>query len=533
MKDKVKTISKYYSGYKGIILSLYITAVLSTHYIVSGNLRKIIISTVITLILSLIVCPPVLNCLSKVNIEKRLKRNNGKKISPLFCFLPFVILTVQYIAYYPGGFLGDTFTQLTQAKTNVYDDWHPVLHTLLFIKLPLLISGGRIPFIPFFQIIIFSLVIAYTLFVLNKHVNSRAAAIVLIYISINPQTVSLVLFPLKDLAFAIGALLLMDFALEIYFSDGQWMKQIPNIIVFIIIITFTTIFRHNAILFTLPYLIAVSLIISKKRTIIILVSVIVLFVGIKVPFYQAINVQPPAHRQAETLGLPMSVIGAVTAKTPEVLDDETKEFVYSVSPKEVWEECYDYTGYNSVKYQEETDNTVLDNYSIIDVSRMMVKCIEKSPAVAFKELVLLTNNTYSVLNDSIYNLEGDRIFFNFPHVVDNVFNITTKGMPQLQKINSVYTIGCATILYHVFFSVGTLHLILLIILLIKCKGFNKNSIKKILITLPVIAYNFGTMLLLTASTDSLRFYYYTFIIFPILFIILIKEPDKPAENIIK
>lgn len=50
--------------------------------------------------------------------------------------------------------------------------------------------------------------------------------------------------------------------------------------------------------------------------------------------------------------------------------------------------------------------------------------------------------------------------------------------------------------------------------------------KKILLVLPVFAYNFGTALLLTGYADIARFCCYTRLIFPFLLIIMLKNTKE-------
>ena len=65
------------------------------------------------------------------------------------------------------------------------------------------------------------------------------------------------MFPLKDVSFAIGALLLLTYALQIYVTKGEWVRKPINMAFFIVAEVLTTLFRHNAVLFTVPLIAAV------------------------------------------------------------------------------------------------------------------------------------------------------------------------------------------------------------------------------------------------------------------------------------
>ena len=56
--------------------------------------------------------------------------------------ISMILLGVYYVAFYPGGIIIDSFNQWYQVQTGVYVDWHPVVHTLLFMKLPSLICNS-------------------------------------------------------------------------------------------------------------------------------------------------------------------------------------------------------------------------------------------------------------------------------------------------------------------------------------------------------------------------------------------------------
>ena len=47
-----------------------------------------------------------------------------------------LFLLFYYIALYPGGSSADAMDQYGQAISNSYKDWHPVIHTFLFYRLP-------------------------------------------------------------------------------------------------------------------------------------------------------------------------------------------------------------------------------------------------------------------------------------------------------------------------------------------------------------------------------------------------------------
>jgi hypothetical protein len=520
MKKAGHRIWNYIQGINGIIFIVYFIFVLSTSAFVllSWNLHFFLRNVFFITVISIIVCPKILKAISrvyiksKINIDSNLEKNKWKL---LFFLIPLFIFLIHYVAYFPGGFSPDSIEQYVQTVTNNYNDWHPVLQTLLAIKLPLTVTGGWIGSIILCQILIFSLVISYSLYSIMVYTSKKYAIISMLFILLNPQTGNIAMYPWKDVSFAIGALLLMTYSMHIFFTKGYWLKKPINTITFIVVLSVVTLFRHNAVLFTIPLSFAVLFYVSKKRAFVIIISVLILIFSIKVPLYTLINVQNPSSRQTEMLGLPMTVIGAVVANDPDALDEETKAFAYKVAPKEVWETNYSYGNYNAVKFLEQTNNDVIEEYGTQKVLTMMFSCFKNSPSQALKGLFKLTDVTYSIYDDYLY--------YDLPLISGNDCNIQSSGISILQGINEKYTVLCINFLPHLFMYVGAMHLILIFSILSKCKLNKRRDWKKVFFIIPVFAYNFGTMLLLTGADDSSRFFYYTFLLMPSLLAILHKK----------
>ncbi len=82
--------------------------------------------------------------------------------------LALFAIAVYYIVFFPGTFSPDSLSQLKQARTGVYSDWHPFIHTLLFFTLPMKLLGGSGGYIVLLQIMWFSLALGYLNYSLRK-----------------------------------------------------------------------------------------------------------------------------------------------------------------------------------------------------------------------------------------------------------------------------------------------------------------------------------------------------------------------------
>lgn len=416
----------------------------------------------------------------------------------------------------------DCFTQYTQAISGKYNDWHPVIHTLLVFRLPLLLTGGWINSVSIFQITVFGLVFGYALITVKKHTSTKYAVLSLLYVMLNPHTTNLALFPFKDIAFGIGALLMVTYALNIYFSNGEWIKKPINTILFIAAASLTTLFRHNALLFTIPLIIAVIILINKKRALIICLSIIVVILGIKYPLYSALNVTDPDKREMEVLGLPLNIIGAAVTYSPEKVDEDTLEFAYKFAPEELWKKKYSYGSLNHVKWHEETNQDVIEEYGAGKIVYMSLKCIEHCPVSSLKSVIKLTDVVYTVCDDYRY--------YRLPGISENDYGISPQGIPSLKWIDSKITKISMLLFPWLFLYVGSMHLILIIAVLAKCKLHKPDHWKRIMFILPVFFYNYSTALLLTSAADSVRFLHYTFILMPLLLVFLFRTEKKPSTE---
>jgi hypothetical protein len=281
---------------------------------------------------------------------------------------------------------------------------------------------------------------------------------------------------------------------------------------FAVVAVLASIFRHNGILFTAPVVLGMALFLSWKRALALCMGIVLLFAALKGPVYWMLDVEKPEQRQVETLGLPLTVIGAVTSRNPSVLDEETKEFVYRLAPKEVWEEEYILGSYNSVKYDDRTDNDVIEEYGAVKVLSMMLRCIKADPRTALSGLIMLTKQLYAFTDASTG--------FAFPRVVGRHDVIKQAPNMTLIKICKTYAVTVKNHLSHIFLHLGIQHWILLGFLLAKVKLKRKPDISRLLVVLGVFYYNFGSGLLLSTGGDVHRFFFYTFPLMPVMLLIL-------------
>ena len=526
----IKKAWNYIGEFSGLCFLLYTMFVFLTAVVIDNSFSKayLFIAVLFIVPLCIIICPRLIRLFSRLSISNKLHTKEfSNKINVIiriaFFVIPLSLFLFYYFVYFPGGFSSDSITQYSQTINNQYNDWHPVMQTLFAFKLPLLLTGGWIGSIVLFQIIILSGVIAYSINVVYNYTNIKIAAISLLFIILNPQIPNIAMYPFKDVSFAMGALLLLSFSVEIYFTNGKWAKKISHLVVFILVASLTILFRHNAILFVIPLCLVVLFYLPKRKIAIILLSVLVTVTIIKIPVYSIIGVESPSKRQIETLGLPMTVIGAVVKYNPEALDEETKTFAYKVAPKEVWEEKYEYGTYNLVKSDKKTNNDIIEEYGTQKIIKMMFSCVKNAPKESIIGLIKLTEAVYTVTDKYYITIR--------PIAESNNLGIEQRINNKMSVICRKYSDFTMKAFPHIFMFLGVLHFVLITSFLAKCKRNNKFNIKRFLFISPVFVYNYGTTLLLTGVEDSVRFFCYTFLLMPLLITVAFKDNEK--EKIVK
>ena len=478
-----------------ILFSLYISLVFALTYSAQFTLEPLYLVLLLFafFVLFYFLSRPIFNLAGKVTLLKKTCKKEKVLVAAVFA-ISIVYLGLWFCYYYPGWFTGDSLGQLAEAESGIYTDWHPVLHTLLAFTIPLKITRGWMGSIVLFQIIWFSLSLAYMVKTLLRHGNTSFALIAFAFILFNPVTGAIMKQPWKDCSFSTLSIFMMAFALNIIF-DKDWIRKPINLVSLIVISVVATIVRHNALLFTIPLAIAIIHYIKPKHLKIIYpVSVLVLFLLIKGPLYSALGVTDPGNRTVETMGLPMIIIGETVKESPELLDEDVLDFAYSIASKETWNEYYYSGDFNSIKFDGGIDTAPIEAAGRLGVLQIMLRCFAESPKYALKGLIDGTKMVYAISGN---------------------INWTPEFIPPklLSPIQS-------TPLRYVVLYVGLGNLIVVLFALQRKNGW---------LAFPLLIHNFGTMLLLTGP--DYRFFYLTYpISWMIIFHLIFKKQNSEIHK---
>lgn len=509
-------------GVNGLILILYATFALASHAVTiyvdyNRTFQYVARSLVNCACLAALCCPFLLRKLQAVSLKPEATAEHRKWVA-LSGGIATGYLLLAYIAHYPGGFNTDSLVQYEQAVTGHYVDWHPFLHTLLFFRLPLLLSGGWTGSIVLFQLLLMAAAMTYSIHTVLRHTNKTLALATLAFYLVNPNTVNLYMFPFKDNAFSIGAILLTAFSVNIFFTRGEWLRKPLRLPAFIVIFACTTCMRHNAILFTLPLLMAVLFFISRRSRLLVAISSLLLVLIVKVPLANALGVEAADQRKVETMGLPLNVIASVATYNPDALDDETRAFAYRIADQALWEECYTYGNFNHIKSDDRINLNAIEEQSVVNILKMTLRCLLRAPQEALAGLVSTTDPVYTLTDDynAVFSIQ----------VTKNDLGIQAGGVGTLAKAFALFTSLSSMVLSHLVHFIGAMMLLLIGVMLARSNLRRWEDWKRLFLALPVLAYNFGSMLLLTHRGDALRFFQYTFYLMPLYLIIFLTNRNE-------
>ena len=499
---------------KTLLLSIYVFVIAFTWAFM--NISASLVGRVLPAVfVTLLLAPVFFRLLQKVG-QVELAPGETKGL-PVFLCTFLIVLTVEclwYAAYSPGCFSTDSVEQMNMAVTGQYNDWHPYWQTIITFTLPLKLTGstGSIVLI---QILWFSLTMAYTAYVINRHAGLLPAVIATALVALNPYVSRLMMYPWKDIAFGTAGCAALAMATDLYF-DRERRGRLMFLIPLGLIAANATLFRHNGILFTAPLILAAVFCVKGKKKLYILLSFLLMIGFVKIPLAGWLGVEKPGNRVTEITGLPMTVIGNVAKEAPEKMDEELSSFAYSVAPAEQWKEMP--TGnFNMVKwYGANTD--AIEEAGTGKVLQLMLKSFRAAPTAALRGLIALTDLVYGVET----GLKGSYVL---PRGSGGIAYSGNAALVDKLEAYNQFTEGTV---FRYLRTYGVALLTIMTVLLAKFRTWKKDW-KKLLLVSSLFVYDFGTMLLLTG--DDSRFFWITHLVAPMMVsLLLAKDPEEKGQE---
>ena len=496
------------------LLVLYTAAISLMQLIEFSSLN--VLTAGVTIIAVPFVCFSAIYLLGKlVLIDSDTVKNKNKRI----CFflvvfaLSFTLLFFWQKAFWPGSFSPDSIDQYKQVLNASYSDWHPVLHTWLFFGLPMLFSDSP-ALIVSFQIVWFSLSIAYLYYVLyDNGCNKVFILLSYLFIFANPNTAFIMLFPWKDSALTIFATVIFTHLIRIYNTNGKWLFKWYNLGSFTLFLFLANSVRHNSILLIAPLLIVLFVFLknSRKRIVFSAALLILATFVLKVPIYSLANVESPDRRQTEILGLPMTVLQNIYMEDRDALDNDARKFMDSLATQENWEKYHNFSEFNSIKWSDKQIPYKIENESAGKILQYTLDGALHNPYLTLRSLISLTSMVWSIDGSKGWNI--------WYGVTNNEVGINAEYGVFSDSLRSYANVTNSYVTRYLFNFIGVVILLLLFSAVAK---IGRKGLPKAFTVIPILCYNFGTMLLLTGY--DFRFFHLNFVIVvPLLYLLFSQQ----------
>ncbi len=287
------------------------------------------------------------------------------KCSKLFFLFYFVvslaILTLYFLSFYPGILTADSLDQWSQMHNFVFSDIHPVFHTLIIYLITRIWANPAAVVI--FQVLYFSFALAIVFsYFKSRGLSSILLIILLVLVTINPISGTMVVTIWKDVLYTIN-LLILGFCLLLLTDIGtkNFFKSKLLIILFGLSLLFLAMLRQNG-MFSFLLLFLVLPIIFKdgwRKILLEFLIISVLIFLIKGPFYQKLSVSPsPAYQYYYQ---PIYFLSNVVKNKIDI-SERNRQVIDNLLDYDLWDKYYNpYSSWNYFVSDEFDKNYLVNN----------------------------------------------------------------------------------------------------------------------------------------------------------------------------
>lgn len=431
--------------------------------------------------------------------------------------LSFAVSLCYLAAFFPGGVSSDTVTQLYQATGQLpLDDWHPALHTLMLGALWRLFAHPA--FLLLVQGACYALAVGYAVTTMRRwRMPTPLCLLSALYLSANPAFSNVMAFPWKDCAFAVCALVLAAQLLNIHLSRGQWLRSLPRLAAFAVMLVLCAILRHNGVALSLAAIVflVISLRGMRMRAAAALAAFALLFAGVKGPLYGAAGVNKHATPLDETIGLPMTALSHIYVNAPESLDGETTAFLETMAPRETYAAHHAPGDWNATKWHV-SPLPAQHDYSLAQVFSFALRAGLAEPSLAVEALSGLLRLPLLPAGQAVWRMS--------PYVDPGAaaFGIERAHQPFLSRALNWL---CRTAAHPALSWLCYLPGVPLLLIMLFCVLFSRRRpLSALTIPAMLIAYHLATSLMLSSPTDF-RFFLPTMMCMPLALSALLLRPQ--------
>ena len=255
----------------------------------------------------------------------------------------------------------------------------------------------------------------------------------------------------------------------------------------------------------------------------------------------------------------MTIIGNAVKEEPERLDQEVLDFAYEVASRDIWDNFFTiYKQYDRIKLLQHSkiaeekeaanyrNNQAIERAGWKRVLFLTMRCFKEAPMPSLTALLTSTQMVWGIIGAPLSIARPDVAenplgikqanFFRLNFLTDAIRKIvppTIEGLHgylysanfSLQTIIVLMNYVITLLFKHIFWHIGVINLAVIVFILARLRFNRINDWKRLCIALSMLAYNYGTMLVMPAQI--LRYFYSAFLILPPVLLVLLV--DNMAE----
>lgn len=505
-----------------ILCSLYFSIV--TTLSIVGNVEFVIIIGSILWLEFYVISIYFLNKI-EINTERisQYSTDDREKIIKIFsaCFVIIMLGQLLYwFAYFPGGFNLDAYGQWDQVHgLSHLNNWHPVFTTFIYWLLTRIIDN--LAFCIFIQILAFVISVAYLMCELYRiGISKRYLVIVSVLIALNPAIGMNNICLIKDTWFTIIIVWIFISTIKIYASKGKWLCEKKHLIVMMTEFLALLLIRHNACFFVIPFIVLLCVLYRKVVFQLFITSICILisFLAIEGPLFSCLKIEPHSNMVGESVGIPMSIMANALVNDSQNVPKNVRNFLLEIADYNEWEKNYVVGEWDSCKW-EFGGTELLKGESLEKIANLTLETMVSCPETSYLSIKENTRVVWQVIGYSEWDT--------WVYIEDNDYQIVPNESKICKKIvNAILECGDSLIGSTLIWNIGAVIILLMIGLSI---AFKMGNYTLSIFVLPVLAYNFLTMLLLCGPSHR-YFYFNSVLVLPIMLLLLKKKGALAKEK---
>lgn len=440
-------------------------------------------------------------------VKEKKHRNIKIELLDIIIFLIVVIIFgAVLLAFFPGIITSDCVDQINQAKENLYNSGHPIIHSFIIGNLTKL-GGIWVPSL--FQIIVFSLIWCYICKILRKYnestLNKIFQIVFTIIICVIPLNFMYSITLWKDILYSYAFLLSLIFIVVGIKEDYKF----TNMQIVLISLSSVSIieFRKNGLpigLFVFGFLMLANIVKNKniKDTFKFIISFFIITIIMNIPQW-IVNKVPEISGGSVLNSTKVYCMGKLLNEGIEITDEE-KEFLNTILDVNEWKENFDLYSGNGILFNPDINNNTLRNKENEDkFDEIFMKYAKQNKKSVIKHFLNINSIWWSIKEKGpMHSVVTSNIWIS--EMTNGAYNnkpILTGLNDKIEKyINKSFS---NSLVYELFYRPAVplyISIILCIIIILKEK---KKSY--ILLLIPMLL-NIATYVILISSQDQRYFY---------------------------